>query len=130
MTEQKSQLYFDKENKIRAFDPTKFERTEQLEKECGSFVSNISTFNEKVHSLVEVLEAHASRIDTQKLKAIGLRMAVENEVENRHRQERALQSMINEKKAELDRYKSQLNSLRRVEGEYKTSLERLNNAHN
>lgn len=31
-------------------------------------------------------------------------MAVENEVEHRHRQERALQTMINEKKAELDRY--------------------------
>ncbi len=30
-------------------------------------------------------------------------MAVENEVEHRHRQERALQTMINEKKAELDR---------------------------
>ncbi len=30
-------------------------------------------------------------------------MAVENEVENRQRQERALQTMINEKKAELDR---------------------------
>ncbi len=103
MSDQKVQLYFDKENKIRAFDPVKFEKSEQLEKECGSFVSNISTFNEKVHSLVEVLEAHASRIDAQKLKAIGLRMAVENEVDNRHRQERALQAMINEKKSELDR---------------------------
>eukprot|EP01033_Poteriospumella_lacustris_P012714 gene12714-9092_t len=130
MSDAKVQLYFDKDNKIRAFDPAKFERSDQLEKECGSFVSNISTFNEKVHSLVEVLEAHASRIDSQKLKAIGLRMAVENEVDNRHRQERALQVMINEKKSELDRYKAQLNSLRRVEGEYKATLERLNNAHN
>jgi hypothetical protein len=31
-------------------------------------------------------------------------MAVENELENRQRQERALQTMISEKKAELDRY--------------------------
>jgi regulator of replication initiation timing len=68
MSDAKVQLYFDKDNKIRAFDPAKFERSDQLEKECGSFVSNISTFNEKVHSLVEVLEAHASRIDSQKLK--------------------------------------------------------------
>jgi hypothetical protein len=30
-------------------------------------------------------------------------MAVENELENRQRQERAIQTMINEKKAELDR---------------------------
>ena len=37
------------------------------------------------------------------LKAIGLRIAAENEVDQRNRQERALQTMINEKKAELDR---------------------------
>lgn len=57
-------------------------------------------------------------------------MAVENEVDNRHRQERALQAMINEKKAELDRYKMQLFALQKIESEYKASIERLNNAHN
>jgi hypothetical protein len=41
-------------------------------------------------------------------KAIGLRMAVENEFDNRSRQERALQTMINEKKSELDRSDSPL----------------------
>lgn len=75
MSDTKVQLYFDKDNKIRAFDPAKFERSDQLEKECGSFVSNISTFNEKVHSLVEVLEAHASRIDSQKLKVRTKRLS-------------------------------------------------------
>jgi hypothetical protein len=68
MADPKIQLYFDKEYKIRAFDPVKFERSEQLEKECGVFVEKIGSFNEKVRSLVEVLEAHAARIDTQKLK--------------------------------------------------------------
>ncbi len=124
MTDSKVQVYFDKDYKIRLLDPTRFEKSEQLEKECGSFVEKIGSFNEKIHTLVEVLEAHATRIDAQKLRvcriarpnaikikisqfsfvqAIGLRMAVENEVEHRHRQERALQTMINEKKAELDR---------------------------
>lgn len=37
-------------------------------------------------------------------QAIGLRVATESEAEQRIRQERALQTMINEKKAELDRY--------------------------
>jgi hypothetical protein len=36
-------------------------------------------------------------------KAIGLRMACENEADQRSRQKRTLQALINEKKAELDR---------------------------
>lgn len=76
MTDNKIQLYFDKDHKIRAFDPVKFERSEQLEKECGTFVEKIGTFNEKVHSLVEVLEVHAARIDAQKLKVIEVLLKV------------------------------------------------------
>ena len=55
-------------------------------------------------------------------------MAVENEVDNRKRQERTLQALINEKKSELDRYKVQLNSLRKIESEYKATIEKLNNS--
>ena len=37
-------------------------------------------------------------------QAIGLRMAKEAEEEKRHGQQKAMQAIINEKKAELDRY--------------------------
>lgn len=39
----------------------------------------------------------------QSVQAIGLRMARENEGDQRVRQQRALQAIINEKRAELDR---------------------------
>eukprot|EP01039_Chlorochromonas_danica_P005377 gene5377-5915_t len=130
MSDSKVQFFFDKDYKIRVFDPTKFERSEEFEKACGEFVEKISGFNEKVNALVEVLEAHASRIDQQKLRAIGLRMAVENEEEQRRRQERALQTMINEKKAELDRYNIQLQSLERIDAEQKATIEKIVNANN
>jgi hypothetical protein len=68
MADSKVQVYFDKEYKIRLLDPTKFEKGEQLEKECGTFVEKIGSFNEKVHTLVEILEAHATKIDAQKLR--------------------------------------------------------------
>ncbi|RYG70278.1 hypothetical protein EON64_00590 [archaeon] len=64
----KVQFYFDKDYKIRVFDPTKFERSEEFEKACGEFVEKVGSFSEKIHSLVEILEAHANRIDQQKLK--------------------------------------------------------------
>jgi hypothetical protein len=68
----KVQLYFDKEYKIRVLDPVKFEKSELLEKECSTFVEKINVFNEKIQSLVEVLDAHANRIDAQKLRVILL----------------------------------------------------------
>lgn len=68
MSDNKVQFFFDKDYKIRVFDPSKFERSEEFEKACGEFVEKISGFNDKIHSLVDILEAHASRIDQQKLR--------------------------------------------------------------
>eukprot|EP00602_Paraphysomonas_sp_CaronLab_P008290 CAMPEP_0185021222 /NCGR_PEP_ID=MMETSP1103-20130426/3907_1 /TAXON_ID=36769 /ORGANISM="Paraphysomonas bandaiensis, Strain Caron Lab Isolate" /LENGTH=113 /DNA_ID=CAMNT_0027552619 /DNA_START=99 /DNA_END=440 /DNA_ORIENTATION=+ len=106
-------------------DPAKFSRSEELDSECSAFLEKITSFNEKVSDLVEVLEAHAARIDEQKLRAIGLRMSCENEADQRNRQKRALQALINEKRAELDRYTSQCQSLERIETEQQSQLEKL-----
>ena len=76
-------------------------------------------------SLVEVLELHAGRIDKQKLRAIGLRMAAENEAEQRDRKRRVLQSLIAEKRAELDRYSSQLQSLESIQSEQAAQLDKI-----
>ena len=123
----KVKISFDKEYKIRVLDAQKFAKAEDLQKESSAFVEKISTFNEKVTNLVDVLEKHATRIDSQKLRvnislsfilcklfsfsfllfhlfqAIGLRLAVENEAEQRNKQRKTLQAIISEKKSELDR---------------------------
>lgn len=88
----------------------------------------ISDFNEKVNSLVDVLETHATRIDERKLKAIGLRMETENESEQRSRKQRSLQALIAEKKAELDRYNTQMQSLERIEAEQKALIEKMSSS--
>ena len=59
-------------------------------------------------------------------KAIGFRMACENEADLRSRQKKTLQALINEKKAELDRYVAQCQSLERIEAEQILQLEKLN----
>ncbi len=43
---------------------------------------------------------------TKNVKAIGLRMAADKEAEQRQQNERALKIMINEKRAEFDRFDS------------------------
>mmetsp|Transcript_22898 Transcript_22898/g.50896 ORF Transcript_22898/g.50896 Transcript_22898/m.50896 type:complete len:128 (-) Transcript_22898:181-564(-) len=124
----KVKIVFDKEYKIRALDPVKFEKGEALEKECSKFVEKISSFNEKVNTLVDILDLHASRIDAQKLRAIGLRIAVENEADQRGRMERALQTMAKEKRGELDRHTLQLQSLERIGSEQRALLEKITNS--
>ncbi len=59
------------------------------------------------------------------LQAIGLRIDVERETDQRHRQQKALQTLINEKKAELDRYTMQYQSLERIEAEQRSQLENM-----
>lgn len=91
-------ICFDKDYKIKAFDPVKFSRGEELEKECGQFVEKISSFSEKVNTLVDVLEAHATRIDTQKLRVIEyhfqLCFVMSNSPENPSKLECSIQIFI------------------------------------
>ena len=61
-------ISFDKEYKIRVLDVQKFTKGEELQKESSNFVDKITSFNEKVNGLVDILEKHANRIDTQKLR--------------------------------------------------------------
>lgn len=126
--DEKVKISFDKEYKIRVLEAAKFERGEELEKECSSFTEKISTFNEKVNTLVNILEDHANRIDTQKLRAIGLRIATEHEADQRKIQKRGIEMMINEKRAQLDRYNMQLQALQRIEAEQKAALEKISSS--
>ena len=119
---------FDSEYKVRILDETKAKRAAELEKECSNFVEKITLFSDKVNELVQVLETHASRIDSKKLRAIGLRMAAENEADNRMRKQRALEAMIKERRGELDRVTLQFQSVERVESEQKAQIEKLSNA--
>ena len=64
----KVKVVFDNEYKIRVLDPVKFQKGEELEKECSGFVNKITSFSEKINALVEILEQHAERIDSQKLR--------------------------------------------------------------
>ncbi|CAM9240884.1 unnamed protein product [Choristocarpus tenellus] len=122
------QISFDDEHRIRVLDPEQFKHAEELGEECRSFVTKIKDFNSQVHNIVELLDANAGRIDKEKLRAIGLRNKVDGEVEYRHRQKIALQTVLREKMLELDRQILQFQSLQRVESEQLALIERLSNS--
>ena len=75
-----------------------------------------------------MLDSNAQRIEKAKLKAIGMRNRVLSERENRDQNRRALQAMIAEKTAELERHQTQLQSLNIVEAEQRALVDKLGNA--
>ena len=119
---------FDSEYKIRLFDEERATRSLNLEGECSRFNEHVGTFSEKVGALLALLENHADRIDAQKLRAIGMRMACESENEIRSRRRKMLQAMATEKRNELDRFEKQNQSLQRVEAEQIVLLEKITSA--
>lgn len=75
-----------------------------------------------------MLDSNAQRIEKAKLKAIGMRNRVLSERENRDMNRRALQAMLAEKTAELERHQTQLQSLNIVEAEQRALVDKLGNA--
>ncbi|KAH9056057.1 hypothetical protein Ae201684P_021796 [Aphanomyces euteiches] len=84
-------------------------------------------FHNTVKGVLEIMEAQAKRIEIEKLKAIGQRNRVDNEVENRNRQKLMLEVLIKEKQTELERYCQQYASLTKIEDEQQQLIDKLSN---
>ena len=80
-----------------------------------------------IKSLNEVLEGHSKKIEKEKLKALGKRNQLYEEIESREKREGELKVLIREKKEELERLKFQFNSLMKIENEQRMIIEKLSN---
>ena len=60
-----------------------------------------------IKSIAEVLEKHSKVIEQEKLKALGKRNQLYEEVESREKRAQELKVLIREKKEELERFKFQ-----------------------
>lgn len=75
----------------------------------------------------DILETQSAKIEKEKLKAIGKKNQLAEEVESRLKREQELKTMIREKKEEFDRLKFQYDSLLKIENEQKMIIEKLSN---
>jgi len=120
-------ITFDEDNRIRVMPKDKFKQTEQLESECQAFSEKIQGFSSTVDMLVEVLDGESSKIEIEKMRAIGQRNRAEMEAEARRRKEQNMRAMIQEKQAELERLSFQLSTLERAEREQQVLIDKLSN---
>ncbi|OAJ42917.1 hypothetical protein BDEG_26309 [Batrachochytrium dendrobatidis JEL423] len=90
-------IKFDEFSKIRILDPTQYDVSSKLKEECKEFTSSV---------FQDLLSSKAQQIEREKLKTIGLRLQVESEVIHRKAMQVQIQSLIDERQAELDRHDS------------------------
>ena len=91
------------------------------------FFIEIIQFNDLIKSIGEVLDKHSKVIENEKLKALGKRNQLYDEIESRGKREQELKLLIREKKEELERLKYQSASLLKIEAEQKMVIEKLSN---
>ena len=127
MAAEKISITFDESNQVRVLEAGLYNESMALQTESYEFINKMKRFQETVSSLTEVLDVQAGKIENQKLRAVGLRNHVDNELESRKKKQQELAFMLNEKKAELERYTYQLESLSKVETEQNQLIERLRN---
>ena len=76
---------------------------------------------------MELVDKKAKLIEFEKMKAIGLRNLVESEKDVRKRKKKEVETLIVEKRAELERYQKQYDSILKVQGEQRLLIEKLSN---
>lgn len=74
-----------------------------------------------------MIDSHSQVIEKEKLKALGKRNQLYEEIESRIKREQELKVLIREKKEELERLKYQSASLLKIETEQKIVIEKLSN---
>ena len=120
-------ITIDDNNNIRVLPLEKYTASQKLKGESNKFVSKIIQFNDLIKSIAEVLEKHSKVIENEKLKALGKRNQLYDEIESRGKREQELKVLIREKKEELERLKYQRESLLKIEAEQKMTIEKLSN---
>ena len=89
------------------------------------FQIEIIQFNDLIKNINDLIDGHSQVIEKEKLKALGKRNQLYEEIESRSKREQELKVLIREKKEELERLKYQTASLLKIETEQKIVIEKL-----
>lgn len=108
-------IMFDKNGAIRMYNPEKFDEMVKTVETQKQYAERMDDFSNMVKQTMKIVEAIAKAIEEEKLRAIGNRNIVESEAEERARMVQEAEVRLREKRMELERYKSEYESLKKVE---------------
>ncbi|UJR14174.1 hypothetical protein I4U23_001169 [Adineta vaga] len=118
-------LFIDNENKIRLIDPEKVTDSAELRDECKDFIDNVLEFKKIVDTLIEKTEQYSKQVEAARLRSIGAKNMLKSASKYREFEKQQLQSLIKEKMIELDRLRTEYESLQKTEREQNEKMEQL-----
>ena len=135
-------ITIDDNNNIRVLPVEKYTASQKLKGESTKFVSSkslrhwryipyvhieIIQFNDLIKSINDLIDNHSQTIENEKLKALGKRNQLYEEIESRNKKAQEIKGLIREKKEELERLRVLRESLLKIETEQRIVIEKLSN---
>lgn len=118
-------VQFDQVGSIRIYDPEKYDEAVRALQTQREYLNKMDAFKSLVSQTMAIVEQLGKAIETEKLRAIGMRNAAEREVETRKQTREEALIRVQEKQIELDRAVAEYNSLQKVEQEQRAVIQRL-----
>merc|ERR1711959_56813 len=103
-------ISLDDSGRIRVLPQDKYEEAEKTAFECNQFLSKITEFSTLVNNVVDAVDSQAKTIESEKLKAIGIRNKLDGEEEVRRAKVSDLNGTVNNLKSEYERLSAQYES--------------------
>mmetsp|Transcript_8222 Transcript_8222/g.14095 ORF Transcript_8222/g.14095 Transcript_8222/m.14095 type:complete len:135 (+) Transcript_8222:1388-1792(+) len=128
MSEADRGVYFDEDYQIRILDVDKFDASKALQDNAHVFITNIGSLTGLVDKYISQIDQQVERIETEKLRAVGLRNRVATLEEERRRKQKEQERFLSEKQEELERLLTEEQSLLRVKQEQELLIAKLSDS--
>ncbi|KAL5239956.1 hypothetical protein ACI65C_007366 [Semiaphis heraclei] len=111
--------------KARVMEPVLADKVADLRDQCAEFMSDIELYRESVDTFIGVMDHLAKQVEREKREAIVVSNKLAS-LSNKAEEEFAkLQSQIEQKSTELERYKIEHRSLQKIESDQTDLINRL-----
>ncbi|XP_030750574.1 intraflagellar transport protein 20 homolog [Sitophilus oryzae] len=110
-------IYFNEIDKICILEPEAHKQTSDLKEQCNIYIEKIDEFENIAKRIIVMVEELSTKIESQKIQAIGARNMLQGMEKLKENNQQQLQAVINEFSIELERLKIQLHSLQKIEME-------------
>lgn len=118
-------ICFDQDYQVRVLDAHKYEATQRLQQGCVTLTDKVEQLNGLVRKYLDVLDKQAGKIETEKLKAIGVRNAVATLEEDRKCKSKELHTLVDDKQQHIERLNVQEASLMRAKHDQEALIAKL-----
>ncbi len=121
------EVSFDSDGAIRLLDSEKFNKSKQLQYECGKLSEEVIRFDKMIHNFISNLDSRAQVVDNLRDYGIGISISVNSECIGRERKKKKLLQEITDMESFLQGLETQVVSMQNIEKEQLRLIKRLSN---